>query len=747
MDEKEKRTIEGSVHSIVYRNEESGYAVFRLRPEGAAEKGEEPFVLAGCAPYIAPGEQIRAEGRFVVHPVHGRQFRIEEIERKLPAEEAAILDYLSSGVIKGVGPAIAGKIVGRFGAEALDVLQNAPHKLVDIKGITGARAKQIGETVRRQIGVRSLMEFLTTYRLAPQIALRLYKRYGEYGAQTVRRNPYLLVDEYYGVSFHDADDMALGLGFEALSPQRMEAASLFELEYNLNQGHTYIPRDKLADATVALLNVPPEEYELWQGAVYDAIRRLIQREEIILDSRIDEDACYLSRIYRAERDVAERLLQMASKRLLPPRGITKMVDELEQETAIDFAAEQRRAVLMSARSRVMLLTGGPGTGKTTTIRAMLNLFNRMGLKTALAAPTGRAAKRMTELCGEEATTIHRLLDMEYSRELGTFSFVHDSSHPMDYDAVVVDETSMMDITLMQALLDALPWECRLVLVGDPDQLPSVGPGNVLSDMIASGAIDTVELVDIFRQASQSTIITNAHAINHGKMPDLKAHMGSDFFFLSCEDGEQLCRTVVELCRDRLPGKMGIDPSRIQVLSPTRAQETGTIALNRALREALNPPAEGKKELRIGGFSFREGDKVMQIRNNYDLAWTKGKELGMGVYNGDIGVVREIDLHGGRMLVAMDDRIVEYTAEIMDELEPAYALTVHKAQGSEYDAVILAALKGAPMLFNRRVLYTAITRAKSLMVIVGSASVVDRMVRNNKVGGRYSGLRTRLRQQL
>lgn len=741
MPEVEKEKLHGTVHSVIYKNEDTGYSVFRMTLEDSIDQ---PVTVSGCAPYIAPGEILDVVGKYVNHPVYGRQFRLDEIDRSLPTREEEILLYLSSGVIKGIGPTMASRIVSRFGSDTLNIIEYSSHQLIDIKGITGARAKQIGELFRQQLGVRSLIEFLSQYRLPPQIALKLYKNYGSQGRRIIENNPYLLVNEYYGVRFQEADEMAMKLGIMALEPMRVEAAVLFELEYNLNQGHTYIPRNKLVGVTQRLLNAPADEYEVWENNISEAIDRLIEREEIVLDTFVDEQACYLYRIHRAECNVATTLRMMSGKRLLPPRGITKMVDDLEKEIGIKYAPEQRKAVLMCARSRVMLLTGGPGTGKTTTIRAMLQLFNNMGLKTALAAPTGRAAKRMSELCGQEAATIHRLLDMEYDKETGNFKFVHNSTNPVPYDVVIVDETSMMDISLMECLLQAIPWGCRLVLVGDPDQLPSVGPGNVLSDMIKSDMIDRIELNQVFRQASKSKIIQNAHEVNRGIVPKLVYNSGDDFIFLPISDPEILCQEIVSLCKERIPQKMGISSDRIQVLSPARGMETGTVVLNQILREALNPYSEQKNEIKNGNILFREGDKVMQIRNNYDMVWTKGKEVGLGIYNGDIGVIQEIDPKSGTMQILMDDdKLIEYPTDNLDELELAYALTVHKAQGSEYDVVILSALKGSQKLFNRKVLYTAITRAKTMMIILGSASVIEKMVMNNKVGGRYSGLKYRI----
>lgn len=730
--------ISGIVRSVVYRNEANGYTVLRLETDDGALS-----VLVGFIPYAAPGERLEAVGKWTTHPAHGTQFKAESFERKMPENEAGTLEYLSSGVVAGIGPATARRIVGRFGTDAMEVLENEPHRLVDIKGITGVKAKQIGQNFRKQSGIRRLMEFLLGHGLMPQLAMRLYKRFGEASITAVRANPYILVDEFFGVDFHKADELALDMGFEGMSACRLEAALLYELTYNLNQGQSFIPREKLIEASAGLLGALGPDFEDWGPAIERALETLIESGQVARDTSGGHDACYLREVYEAECYVAERLGSMVNKRLLPPRGITAMVDEISKTVSLDYAPGQRRAVLMSARSRVMLLTGGPGTGKTTTVRAMLSLFNRMELKTALTAPTGRAAKRMSELCGQEATTIHRLLDMEYSGETNSFGFVHDEDNPIDYDAVIVDETSMIDIMLMRALLAALPCKCRLVLVGDPDQLPSVGPGNVLSDMLSSERIDTVRLTEIFRQAGQSNIIVSAHAVNNGRMPELH-HKQGDFFFIRCDKPDQIPELLLDLYQNRLPKNRGIHPSKIQVLTPTRTKETGTVALNRLLRESINPPSSEKKEAVIGPFVFREGDKVMQVHNNYDIIWKKNDgSTGLGMFNGDIGTVVKIEPAASTLSVRFDDRVATYSFDMLNELEPAFAMTVHKAQGSEYDAVILVVSRSPSMLLNRRVLYTAITRARELMVIIGSEAILEQMISNNRINGRYSGLKDRL----
>ena len=510
---------------------------------------------------------------------------------------------------------------------------------------------------------------------------------------------------------------------------------IFELTHNLNNGHTFLPRVKLLAASGQLLDIPTEELE-------EALERLALKGQVVEDRVAGEDAVYLPDLYEAELLVTQRVREMQDSDLLPPERLDDVIDRIQRQQGIRYAPQQRQAVELAARNQMMLLTGGPGTGKTTSLRGVLALFDTMGLETALAAPTGRAAKRLSELCGAEASTIHRLLETGFDPQSGQQVFTHDRDDPLAVDAVIVDETSMVDLPLMAALMDALRPECRLVLVGDPDQLPSVGPGCLFADLIRSGAVPTVRLTEVFRQAAQSAIIRNAHTVNRGELPDLRAN-DSDFFFLARRDSQMAVDTIVDLCRRRLPERMGIPADQIQVLSPTRRRGTGTANLNQALQAALNPPTEGKGERRFGDWIFRAGDRVMQVKNNYDILWREQgtSNAGMGMFNGDIGVIRAID--GDCITVDFDGKVVEYAPDMLNELEPAFAVTVHKAQGSEYRAVILAALDGAPMLMTRGVLYTAITRARELLIIVGDDGVVAGMIGNNRQTRRYSGLRTRL----
>ena len=729
---RELTQIEGTVESVVFRNEENGYTVLRL-DIGA----KEPATVVGCMPGAAPGEGLTVQGTWGRHPSYGAQFKAEIVERRIPVGEKAMYEYLASGAIKGVGSSTARKLVDTFGEDVFTVLEEHPERLTQIKGITRKRALQIGDAFRLQMGMRRLLEFLGEHRLPLQLGMPLYRRFGDVALEVLRDDPYLLVDEELGVPFSRADQLALDLGMEGEDPQRVTAGLLFELSHNLNNGHTFLPAGKLLWATGRLLGV--EELPLLEGLDALTAQGVVVRETVA-----GEDACYLASVQEAEEYVAFRLGEMCAQELQPPQGLERLLDRIQAEQGIVYAPQQRQAVELAAGRQVMLLTGGPGTGQTTCLRGALALFDALGLETALAAPTGRAAKRLGEACGAEATTIHRLLETQFDSRTGQLVFTHDEDEPLEADAVIVDETSMVDVPLMRALLAALRGDCRLILVGDPDQLPSVGPGNLLSDLLRSGKVPTVRLTEIFRQAARSAIVRNAHLVDQGQVPDLRRN-DSDFFFLRRRDPARTAETVVELVADRLPRNMGIPADQIMVLSPTRRHQTGTASLNQQLQEALNPPAPGKGERRFGPYLFRTGDRVMQVKNNYDIMWkeTGGLGAGLGIFNGDIGFITGIDERGETITVDFEGRVVEYSPDMLGELEPAYAMTVHKAQGSEYRAVILAVNDGAPMLMTRGVLYTAITRARELLILVGDEEKVAQMVANARQQRRYSGLRARL----
>ncbi|MDE6839823.1 MAG: ATP-dependent RecD-like DNA helicase [Oscillospiraceae bacterium] len=725
-----RNTVEGTVSAVLFCNEENGYTVLKL---DCGERGE--ITAVGCMPGAAPGETLELEGAWGRHPSYGEQFKAEVVTRRLPVGEKAVFEYLASGAVKGVRMGLARQIVDRFGADALAVIENEPEKLCDIRGVSPKRARAISEDFRQKMGMRRLAEFLSEHRLPLAAAMPLYKRFGDLAVDVVRDNPYLLADRSLEIPFAQVDALAIELGVAGDDPQRVEAALLFELDHNADNGHVFLPEQKLLGATAALIGVEG-------SCLAEGLGALIERGEVVKEEIAGVTACYPAGLYGAECYVAMRLGEMCRTEIEPPRGLGKLIDAIQREQGITYAQQQRTAVELAASRQVMLLTGGPGTGKTTSLRGVLALFETLGLETALAAPTGRAAKRMGETCGAEALTIHRLLETKLDPFTGLLAFTKNQDDPLEVDAVIVDETSMVDVSLMAALLAALRGDCRLVLVGDPDQLPSVGPGNVLDHLIRSGAVPAVSLTEIFRQARESAIVMNAHGVNRGTPPEL-TNKARDFFYLGRRDPAKTVETIVELCQTRLPRNMGIPPEQIQVLTPTRKRGAGTAALNRALQEALNPANQGKSERAFGPYILREGDRVMQVKNNYDLFWedpaTGAKD--MGVFNGDIGTILEVN--AGGVTVSFDGRLVAYPPELLGELEPAYAVTVHKAQGSEYRAVILALSDVPPSLLARGVLYTAITRARELFILVGDGELMARMVANDRQTRRYSALRTRL----
>ena len=724
----------GTVDSIIYKNEENGYTVLRLVDENG-----ELVTVVGCFPYASAGESMILSGAWTTHSVHGRQFKAEYAQRMLPSTAPAIYDYLAGGAVRGIGPATALLIVNRFGEKTLDVLENAPDKLATIKGISPQKAAQFSETFRRQTGMRRLMEFVCSFGLRPVLAIRLYRFYGDNAMNILRGDPYILASAHIGGSFAEADEMALELGIELQSESRIAAAAIFELEYNAGNGHCFIPREKLAAVTGQLIGVEPEAVDIVLGDMIGSGR--IRYERIA-----GCEACYLPRLYEAERFTAERIAALAQGKYASRMDFSALLDGLEAKQGIRYAPLQRETLQLALENQLVVITGGPGTGKTTSIRAILALYDRLGLKTLLAAPTGRAAKRMTELTGCEASTIHRLLGAKFAEDEESVEFTKNAREPLECDAVILDECSMVDITLMSALLEAMDPEARLVLVGDADQLPSVGPGDVFSAVLRSEAVPAVRLTEIFRQNSSSLIIRNAHSINRGEHPDLSRNEGG-FFRLKRMQAASTVETITELCAVRLPEKMMIPCEDIQVLSPTRKGELGTVNLNRHLQEALNPPAKEKKEKLFGGAVFREGDRVMQIRNNYDILWrtADNSAAGSGIYNGDIGVIRQIDPEQETLTLDFDGRIAVYGFDQLLELEHAWAMTVHKAQGSEYRAVILALCAASPMLMARDILYTAVTRARELLILVGDEKIAYQMIDNARQSRRYNALRVRIRK--
>ena len=744
--ERDALSLIGTVKAVIFQNEENGYTVLRLDVGG-----DEPVTVVGCLPFASPGEGLTVEGSWERHPSHGEQFKASSARRTLPVGESHIYEYLASGAVKGIGPATASVLVNTFGSHTLEVLQDSPEKLASVRGISLRKARELSETFRRQSGMRLLMEFMATNGLKPEYAMRLYKLYADEAMEMLRDNPYLIASDRVGGRFDEADALALSLGFEEDSPQRISAALLFEMIYNLNNGHSFLPREKLTAAAASLIGVEP-------SAADECLDVLSDEGEVVIEPVANVTGVYLRRLYEAECYTARRLAEMARDKLPYAGDLARDLERMEAGSGMTYAAMQRQAIELAATRRLLAITGGPGTGKTTIIRAILDLFDRMQVECLLAAPTGRAAKRMTELTGREAATIHRLLGAAWEAQGDEIVFRKNENDPLRCGAVILDECSMVDITLIQALLKALPRDCRLVLVGDADQLPSVGPGSFFLDVLRSGAVACVRLTEVFRQRGESHIIRNAHAINRGEIPDLRENK-KDFFFLQRSTPDRTAATIAELCRDRLPNAMGFSPGEIQVLTPTRMGETGTHALNRRLQECLNPPSPEKKEKIFGETVFREGDRVMQIRNNYDIVWCRGgdtaaimagetapgsaPEVGTGIFNGDLGTILKIDPVNELVWIDFDEKLAWYGFEQLGELDHAFAVTVHKSQGSEYRAVVLAAGRAPARLLSRDLLYTAVTRAREMLVIVGEGAVIQAMTENGRKTRRYSGLRWRL----
>jgi len=731
----EQIVIDGIINNIVFTNAENGWTVLRL------DTIDGVVTAAGDIPGVVKGERIVLTGTWITHAQYGEQLKAESFEIKPPTGADDVFRYLASGAIKNIGPAKARDIVDKFGSEALNIIENEPEKLTAIKGVSERQARNIGKDYRNQAGLRRLINFLSGYNIKPLIATRVYKDYGDAAVDIVHDNPYIIATEAYGAEFFEADAIALELGFDNDSTERVSSALVFQLMHNLANGHTFIPKNKLAAAVAELIDVT---YEV----IDEAFDALCECGEIIIEHIAGVEGCYLAHMHEAESYTAIRLTDMINapreKSSTSHRKTTDFIDNIEQAQGIQYATMQKKAIELAIDSNVLVLTGGPGTGKTTTVRGILMIFDELNLKTVLCAPTGRAAKRLSSLCERDAATIHRLLGAGLD-ESGEHIFYHDEENPLDADAVIVDESSMIDILLMYALLKAMKPGSKLVMVGDADQLPPVGPGSMFADVIRSETIPTVALTDIFRQAEDSGIVRTAHCVNGGDVPDFSQKY-SDIYFMTRTNDEQLAQTVAELYSERLPKNMGIEPSQIQVLSPTRKRTGGTVSLNKLLRDKVNPKSVHVKEKQYGDFLFRVGDRVMQIRNNYDILWTSADKRvsGSGVFNGDVGIISDIDFDKEVVTVAFeDDRVVYYIFDQLPELEPAFAMTVHKSQGSEYRAVILAMTEAAPVLLTRSVLYTAITRAKSLLVIVGSPEVMAKMVHNDKRQRRYSGLRARL----
>ena len=722
--------FEGVVEKISYRNDENGFTVAQVKLEGG-----ERLAAVGAMPMLLAGERAAFEGELMEHREYGRQIRVSWVESIRPESLDGIEKYLASGMIRGVGPATARLIVESFGPRTLDVLESEPQRLTEVPGIGEKRAAMIAASFLEHNQMRGAMMFLQKYGLTPAMAARVYRAYGERTESVARENPYRLADEVEGVGFKTADRMALAMGFSLSSEFRLQSGLRYALNEAANaSGHMYLPLTILVERARQMLGAD-------EDLIDNALRALILSGGLEAEDIDGETAVYLPWYHEAETDAAFRLTRLL--RSFEGGGeaglAERAVAEVEEEEAMRLCAEQREAVEAVEREGVLIITGGPGTGKTTTLKCILRLLDELG-GAELCAPTGRAAKRMSEATGRPARTIHRLL--EYAGEEGRF--LRNEQEPLDCAAVVVDEMSMVDIFLFRALLRALRPGTRLVMVGDKDQLPSVGAGNVLKDMLESGAVPSVTLTEVFRQAASSMIVRNAHRINRGEYPEVRTR-DTDFFLERRESMRAAVDSVVQLVTTRLPRYLGVDPLRgIQVMAPMKRMDAGVYALNAVLQQAINPSAPGKRELRRGEMVFREGDKVMQVKNNYDMGWTRGMEHGLGVFNGDIGYVAAADPHNEELTVAFDDgREALYALADLEELELAYCMSVHKSQGSEFDCVVLPLVSGPRLLMTRNLLYTAVTRARRLVVVVGREACMRAMVDNNYIDRRFSALDRRL----
>ncbi len=730
---------QGVITEIIFHNEDNGYTIAELETE------DECFTVVGCLPTCGPGTSYKLRGTFKMHPTYGEQFAFSEFEEVLPTGIAGIEGFLASGVIKGIGPKMAAAIVARFGEDTFSVMEQAPQRLTLVSGIGPKKAEAIAAAFAAHREFAEVSMFFQQYGVSAEYALKLYKVYGADAMELIHENPYRLVEEVYGIGFHKADTIAAKMGIEQESPFRLRSGIKYALGYFAGEGSTYVPQEELCEKVGQLLDVSRE-------LVYENMVDMAFAGEIQLDTLKGQTVVYLYGYYLAEQKVCRNLAALSNASLKSLSvDIDSMIAMTQRQTGIALSAQQICAVKSSLTSGISVITGGPGTGKTTIINTLINIFEQSQCKVAIAAPTGRAAKRITETSGHYASTVHRLLEYYYASDEDVMRFGKNSEDPLKYDVVIVDEASMIDLLLMQGLTEALKPGTRLIMVGDYDQLPSVGAGNVLRDMIESEYVHTVKLKEIFRQAQESMIVVNAHRINQGEQPFLN-NKDKDFFFMERSSDKQIVELLVQLITKRLAAYYeGIVPVRdIQLLTPVRKGVLGSIALNQVLQEALNPPQQSLAEKKFGDKIFRENDKVMQIRNNYEIGWKKRRDFseGQGIFNGDVGFIEKIDKEYNQMTVIFDeDKYVTYDFTQLDELELAYAITVHKSQGSEFPIVVMPVSWFPPVLATRNLLYTAVTRGKQVVVLAGSEQRMHAMIDNNRIKMRYSGLRYRLEELL
>ena len=735
---------EGYVERIVYRNAENGYTVLSV----VSADGSEEMTCVGSFPMISEGEFVFLEGNLTTHAVYGEQLQVTRFEVRTPADAVAMERYLGSGAIKGVGATLAARIVRRFGDKTFAIIEREPERLSEIKGISERMAREIFEQFQEKRAMRDAMVYLQRYGITTNLAVKIHKQYGERMQEVLESNPYRLTEDIQGVGFRIADEIAGKMGVAADSEYRIRAGILYALLLGSQSGHVFLPKERLLPYTSQLLQVSEEQVEWQLGEL--ALERKLVIKKIPAKSGEEQTQVYNAAYYFTELGIARMLMDLNVRYDVPVMRLNEKISLIERELQITLDEVQREAVMEAARCGVFLLTGGPGTGKTTTIKALIHLFEAEGLSMLLAAPTGRAAKRITETTGVEARTIHRLLEVTMTSERdGSGMFGRNEETPLEADVVIIDEMSMVDVFLMNALLRAIPVGTRLILVGDNHQLPSVGPGNVLKDLLESRAFSVVSLKKIFRQAKESDIIVNAHKINRGEPLEF-TNKSRDFFFLRREQAQSIISVVLQLVQHKLPPYVNATPYDIQVLTPMRKGELGVENLNRILQQNLNPPDEKKVEYEYRSTLFREGDKVMQIRNNYQLPWEVRSrygipvESGAGIFNGDIGIIRTINRFAETMEIQFDEnRMVEYPFSQLDELEHAYAITIHKSQGSEYPAVVMPLLTGPSLLFNRNLLYTGVTRASRCVTLVGSERMIQQMIANENEQRRHTGLCERI----
>lgn len=730
--------IAGYVEHIIYRNAENGYTVLNLAGR------EEEITCVGIFSAIAEGENIEAFGEYTEHPTYGKQFKVDRFEEKAPEDEEAIERYLGSGAIKGVGLALAARIVRRFKEDTFRIIEDEPERLSEVKGISERKAMEIAAQVNEKRDLRQAMIFLQQYGITMNLAVKVYQTYGQEVYGIVRENPYRLADDVEGVGFRTADEIAARVGIRMDSDFRIRSGVLYVLLQASGEGHTYLPKEELTKRARQLLEVDAEQIEKQYTDL------AMERKIIIKTAEEGDLQIYAASFYYMEANTAAMLKQLNISYDVPDIEIEQRVRTIEKQTGMALDEHQMTAVKEAVRNGLLVITGGPGTGKTTTINTIIKYFELEGMDIFLAAPTGRAAKRMSETTGFEARTVHRMLELNGGAE-GKAGFERNENNPLETDLIIVDEMSMVDITLMHSLLKAIAVGTRLILVGDVNQLPSVGPGSVLRDIIESHNCNVVMLTKIFRQASTSDIIVNAHKINHGEEVILD-NKSMDFFFLKRYDADVIINVVLQLIKQKLPKFVDAEPYDIQVLTPMRKGLLGVERLNGILQQYLNPPMKNKLEKEHGDILFREGDKVMQIRNNYQLEWEVRTKLGLtvdkgtGIFNGDMGIIREINDFAETMTVEFDEgKTVEYSYKLLDELELAYAITIHKSQGSEYPAVVIPLLSGPSMLMNRNLLYTAVTRARKCVTLVGNDAAFAQMVQNTSQQRRYSGLKSRIKE--